>query len=194
MAGQIVEVEPGIPLFRISVARYHAMRDAGILDEDDRVELLDGLIVPKMTKHPPHRLCTRLERGVLEANVPAGYYVDSQEPITTDDSEPEPDVCVVRGAPRDYQDRHPGPADVPLVVEVADESLRRDRGIKLALYARARIAEHWIVDLEARTVEVYTEPAGDGFARRVDHADAGDLPLAIDGRPLGRIPVKSLLP
>jgi Uma2 family endonuclease len=131
---------PELPVRRLSVEQYHQMLRSGILHTEDRVELLEGWLVDKMTKHPPHRVATRLTRGVLEKLVPAGWYVDSQEPVTTIDSEPEPDVCVVRGAPRDYVDRHPGPRDVGMLVEVADESLLRDRGIKKRLYARAQIA------------------------------------------------------
>ena len=132
-------IERDLPLVRLSVAQYHAMRDASIFSEDDQIELLEGLFVPQMTKHPPHRLSTRLVRAALEAAVGSDYYVDSREPIILADSEPEPDVVVVRGAPRDYADRHPGVTDVALVVEVADDSLERDRSTKLRVYARASI-------------------------------------------------------
>jgi Uma2 family endonuclease len=111
----------------LSVSQYHAMRDAGILDDDDAVELLEGLLVRKITKHPPHRLVTKLTRSALEAIVPPTHYVDSQEPITTDTSEPEPDVMVIRGAPRDFTTRHPHAGDVSLVVEVAEDSVARDQ-------------------------------------------------------------------
>lgn len=188
-----VDVRPEITLFRISPERYHAMRDAGILGEDDRVELLDGLLVPKMTKRPPHRLATRLVREAVEAVVPPGFYVDSQEPITTADSEPEPDVCIVRGAPRDYDDRHPGSRDVPLVIEVADDSLETDRGVKLTIYARAMIPTYWVVNLRARMVEVYTEPLDDGYRQRTDHPMGDVVLLAIDGE-VARIAVADLLP
>ena len=93
---------PKLPLMRLSVSQYHRMRDAGILEDGANIELLDGLLVPKMTKNPPRRLVTYLVRDALAAVVGGGWYVDSQEPVTTDDSEPEPDVCVVAGDPRDY--------------------------------------------------------------------------------------------
>jgi Uma2 family endonuclease len=184
----------GLPLFRLSVARYHAMRDAGILDADDRVELLAGMIVPKMTKNPPHRLATRLARAAVEAVAPRGFYVDSQEPVTTADSEPEPDVVLVRGEPRDYGDRHPGPSDVVLLVEIADDSLPRDRGEKLEIYANAGIATYWIVNLRARAIEVYTEPLDGAYARRVDHDAASEVAVVVDGREVGRIRVDAILP
>src|SRR6266852_7793927 len=88
---------PTEPIYRLSVAQYHAMADHGILDEDDPVELLEGWLVQKMTKHRPHSRCTHRTRRALESLLPGGWYVDAQEPVTTTDSEPEPDVAVVRG-------------------------------------------------------------------------------------------------
>ena len=187
-------IESRVPLFRISVERYHAMRDAGILGEDDHVELLVGLLVPKMTKNPPHRLATGLIRQALESTTPAGYYVDSQEPITTSDSEPEPDVAIIRGSRRDYGHRHPGPADVALVVEVADESLDRDRGVKLELYARAGVEVYWVVNLRGREIEVHTEPEGERYRRRDVYSAGSAVPVVLDARAVGAIFVDDVLP
>ena len=191
---QGLPVESHVPVLRLSIAQYHGMRDAGILDEDAPIELLEGLLVPKMTKHPKHRLATRLVRSALERVVPGSHYVDSQEPITTDDSEPEPDVVVVAGSPRDYADRHPGPGDVGLVVEISDDSLERDRTLKLRLYARAGIPVYWIVNLRSRIVEVYEAPSGAAYARRAEFAAASDVPVVVGGRELARIRVDSVLP
>src|SRR5712692_5425247 len=116
---------PDAPIYRLSVAQYHAMADHGILGEDDPVELLEGWLVQKMTKPRPHSRCTHRTRRALKRLLPAGWYVDTQEPITTADSEPEPDVAVIRGANDDYTDRQPGPVEVALVVEVADTTLRQ---------------------------------------------------------------------
>src|SRR5438132_10578955 len=113
---------PDEPIFRLSVEQYHQMARAGILTEDDPVELLEGWLVRKMTKHRPHSRCTYRTRRALDRLVPAGWYVDAQEPVTTTDSEPEPDVAVIRGDDDDYPDRHPGPDEVALVVEVADST------------------------------------------------------------------------
>ncbi len=180
--------------FVFTVEQYHAMRDADILGEDDHVELLDGILVPKMTKKPPHRLVTGLVRAALEQLVPEGYYVDSQEPITTDDSEPEPDVLIVRGASRDYSDRHPGPSDVPLVIEVADDSIGRDKEIKRPMYARAGIAQYWIVDVQARVVEIYRDPRADEYETKGRAGESEELMVEFDGKVLGRISVEALLP
>lgn len=93
-------ITPGVrDLFRLSLDQYHEMIRAGVLGEDDPVELLGGVLVSKMSKNAPHRTATHLLRSTLEAGLDPGWYVDSQEPITVGDSEPEPDVVVVRGAP-----------------------------------------------------------------------------------------------
>jgi Uma2 family endonuclease len=185
-------------IWRLSVDQYHAMIHAGILTDDDPVELLEGWLVAKMPKNPPHRAVTRLIRQVLERLVPAEWYVDSQEPITTDDSEPEPDVVVVRGETRHYLDRHPGPHDVGLVIEVADTTLQRDRGFKKRLYARAGIPVYWIVNLSDNQCEVYTEPSGPepqpDYRQRQDYGASDVIPVVLAGVEVGRIAVRELLP
>ncbi len=183
-----------LPVYRISVAKYHAMRDAGIFDEDDQLELIEGVLVPKMTKNPPHRLATKLLRDALEGILPEDCYVDSQEPITTARSEPEPDVVIVRGSPRDYADRHPGPQDLLLVVEVADESLERDRGEKLRAYASAGVVAYWIVNLRERVVEAHGAPSDGRYgARRIFRAGEA-VPVELDGSLAGSIPLDAILP
>ncbi len=185
-------------VFRLSVDQYHEMMRVGILTEDDRIELLEGILVPKMSKNPPHRVATLLVRSALERWVPAGWYVDAQEPVTTSDSEPEPDIYVVRGQTRDYLDRHPGPEDVGLVVEVADTTLLRDRGTKKRVYANARIPVYWIVNLVDRQAEVYTDPTGAGetadYVNRNDYGADAEVPVVLDGKEIGRLPVRELLP
>jgi Uma2 family endonuclease len=130
--------------------------------------------------------------------VPAGWYVDSQEPITLADSEPEPDVTVIRGETRDYFDRHPGPTDLALVVEVADTTLERDRPVKKRLYARAGLVIYWIINLSELLVEVYTEPSGPAeepdYRERRDYGVDDSVPVVIEGREVGRIDVRELLP
>lgn len=84
-------------LWRLRVDQYHAMIQSGILSGDDPVELLEGWLIVKMPKNPAHRISTHLVRTAIESILPSGWYVDSQEPITLSDSEPEPDVMIVRG-------------------------------------------------------------------------------------------------
>jgi Uma2 family endonuclease len=189
---------PTVPIWRLSVDQYHEMIRTGILTEDDPVELLEGWLVLKMSKNPPHSAATRLIRKTLERLIPARYYVDSQEPVTLGDSEPEPDVTVVRGDMDQYRDRHPGPTEVALLVEVSDATLERDRGFKKRLYAEASIAIYWIVNLTERQVEVYSDPSGPAEEpdyRKCDiYRETEEVPLVIDGREVGRIAVHDLLP
>jgi Uma2 family endonuclease len=171
---------------------------AGIIDEDDPVELLDGWLVKKMTKSPLHRTVTGLLRDVLQKVIPAGWFVDSQDPVTLSASEPEPDVVLVRGSRLDYLDRHPGPGDVALVVEVSDSGLSRDRVFKKSIYAAAGIAVDWVVNLVDRRIEVYSgctgSASGADYARCDLFAVGDKVPLVVDGRIVAEIPVGSILP
>lgn len=177
----------------------------GILSDDDPVELLDGWLVYKMPKNPPHRATTKLTRNALEAVIPEGWYVDTQEPITLADSEPEPDVVVVRGNTRDYLDRHPGASDIALIIEVADSTLERecprdtlrDRTSKQRLYARAGIPIYWIINLPEKQIEVYTEPVvaeESTYQRRQDYQLSDEVPVAIAGQIVSHLFVLDLLP
>ncbi|OKH19412.1 Uma2 family endonuclease [[Limnothrix rosea] IAM M-220] len=149
---------PTEPILRLSVAQYHAMIQAGILTEDDPVELINGWLVEKMPKNPRHRVATKLLRTLLENSIPKGYYVDSQEPITLSDSEPEPDVMVIQGETRDYLEGHPQAENIVLIVEVSDSTLGRDRQIKKELYARHNIQNYWILNLVDNKIEVFSQP------------------------------------
>ena len=189
---------PSDPVWRFSVGQYHDMIRAGILGEDDPVELLDGWLVPKMMKKPPHCVATDLVRYALEEILPVGLYLRLQDAITLATSEPEPDVVVVRGEPRAYTDHHPGPEDVALVVEVADVSLKRDRTFKKRLYAQAGIPAYWIVNLVERCVEVCTDPSGAAdqpdYRQRRAFGESEEVPLVVHGREVGRVAVSALLP
>src|SRR5215510_6447282 len=145
-------------LHRWSRGEYARLIDHGVLDEDDPVELVDGLLLVKEPQYSPHRTAVLLAAKALERAFGDGWFVQTQSPIALDDrSEPEPDVCVVRGSPRDYVDAHP--AQPTLVVEVAQSGLAVARGRKAAAYARAGIADYWIVNLIDRVLEVHREPS-----------------------------------
>src|SRR5213080_3802884 len=186
------------PVFRLTVQQYHAMIDAGVLTDDDPVELLEGILVFKMPKKPAHRLALRKLVKAIEKLLPDEWFVLSQEPVTLSNSEPEPDAAIVRGKDEDYAARHPGPADVAMIVEVADTTVERDRTIKLRTYAGAGIATYWILNLMDRTLEV----RGDPNAKAVDPTyrtqsvlkESETVELVIAGRKLGSIRVRDLLP
>jgi Uma2 family endonuclease len=193
--GAVVVAEP---LFRLSIGQYHEMIRHGILTDDDPVELLEGLLVNKMSKRRGHSYTTQTARDVLTAVLPAGWFAEDQEPVTIsdEDSEPEPDISVIRGERRRFRRRHPTPKDVGLLVEVADTTLKRDRGFKKRIYARATIPIYWIINLPDRKVEVYTEPSGPAmepdYAARKDYKIGADVPLILDGEEVARIRVKDL--
>jgi Uma2 family endonuclease len=191
-------IVPTEPVWRFSVEQYHQMIHLGILTKDDPVELLEGWIVRKMPKNPLHRATTKLTRNALEQIVPEGWYVDAQEPITLDDSEPEPDVVVVKGNTRDYLDRHPGAKDVALVIEVADSTLERDRNSKNRLYARAGILFYWLVNLPEQKVEVYTQPTTSTikptYQQRQEYSLSDEIVVFIEGLEVGRITVRDRIP
>ena len=196
-----VESVAAIPndlIWRLSIEQYHAIIQAGILTDDDSVELLEGWLVFKMPKNPPHRVTTRLVRTALENILPAGWYVDSQEPITLSNSEPEPDIVVVRGDTRQYLDRHPGAEDIALIIEVSDTTLQRDRTVKKRIYARAGISTYWIVNLVEEQVEMYFQPLVEveqpDYSQRLDFGRSAVIPIIIEGREIGAIAVDALLP
>jgi len=189
---------PPEPVLPLTVEQYHAMIRSGALISGDPIELLEGWLVNKMIKNPPHRVAVRKCRMALEGLLPAQWSLDIQEPITTTDSEPEPDISVTRGDTTTLLDRHPGPDEVGLLVEVADTSLDRDRTWKKRIYAAAAIPAYWIVNLVERQVEVFTEPSGPGdrpdYETRQVFLPGDQVPVVLDGKEVGRIAVDDLLP
>jgi Uma2 family endonuclease len=181
------------PIWPLSVVQYHAMIDKGILSPDDPVELLEGIIVQKMSKNPPQRIATRAVRQTLEHVVPAGWYVDEQEPITLSSSEPEPDVAVIRGDSRDYTDRHPAAPDVALIVEVSDATLDRDRILKKRIYATAGIPTYWVLDLGNRRLEAYSQPRSGDYQQCTVYRQEDRAPVVLAGFE-GSVLVADLLP
>jgi hypothetical protein len=185
-------------LMRLSVKQYHQMIDAGILLEGDPIELLEGWLVNKMPKKPSHRVVNRALLRKLEECVPEEtHYVDAQEPITTDTSEPEPDISVVRGLPHEFLHRHPKAGELAMVTEISDTTLERDRGIKKRIYARESIPIYWIVNLVDLCIEIYTNPTGKSKKRtyrsRKDYGLKDNVPVVIDGKQVGSVVLDKLL-
>lgn len=153
-----------VPRHRLTVADYHRLGDAGILGKDDRVELLEGQLVDMSPIGPRHALAVDALTELLVHAVAGRAHVRVQNPVTLDrGSEPQPDLTVVRRPWSGYPHAHPGPADILLLIEVADSSLELDLGAKRAIYARAGIGEFWIVDLTTDTLLVHRDPDGDGY-------------------------------
>ena len=161
-----------VPHRLFTVDEYYEMARVGILKPDERVELLDGEIVQMNAIGSPHAWCVkRLIRTF--SPFPDRFMLSIQDPLRLNDlSEPEPDIVLLQlDTP---EDRHPGPADALLVIEVADSSVRIDRGRKRRMYARAGIPEYWIVDLNRDRIEVYRDPARSRY-RTITVLGRGDV-------------------
>lgn len=154
------------PRRRFTVDEYHRMAAAGILHEDDHIELLDGEIIEMAPIGGRHIACLIALTESLILRLTGRALVSPQNPIRlSSGSEPEPDVALLRLRPDRYRDGPPTPADVYLVIEVADTSLRYDRQTKLPLYAAAGIAEVWVTDLAGERVLVYRSPREGRYRR-----------------------------
>ncbi len=144
-----------------STSEYHHMAEAGILREDDRIELIEGEIISMAAIGSYHAACVnrlnQLFTGILSDTV----IVSVQNPVTIGDfSEPEPDIALLKPRPDFYAQGHPEPEDVLLIIEVADTSLEYDRDVKIPLYAKAGVTESWIANLGEACVDVYSDPSG----------------------------------
>jgi Uma2 family endonuclease len=196
-------IETELPLtlpyqpMRMTVEQYHDLIGTGMFAANERFELLEGVVVEKMTKNPPHVVTVGRCETALAAQLPPGWHIRKQDPITLADSEPEPDLAVVRGRVEDYGERHPGPEDVALVIEVSDASLVTDR-YKAKVYAAAGILAYWIVNLPERVVEVHSRPQR--AAKKNSYAEVSacrnevEFPLILDGVEIVRIRASELLP
>jgi Uma2 family endonuclease len=207
MATEILE-EPriGSVLFdvrrRITVEEYHRIVEAGIFGPEPRVELLEGLIVGKQRKEPPHMLATDLLGELLHRFLPLGFghFVSTGSPITIEAryGEPQPDAVVLPGRLRDYAGRRRTPADAALIAEVSDTSYHVDRFVKWVIYAGAGVPIYWILDLNRRRLEIHSEPAGQGeaayYARTQIFGPDDEVVLSLDGREVARFAVREILP
>ncbi len=186
--------------YLIPVDLYEDLILAGVFSSSDRLYLWKGVLVEKMTKGPYHSYgLARLQRFLLECT-PEGWHVRQETPIRMpDDSEPEPDLTVVRGSDSKYKKQTPTWRDVALVVEVADSSLETDAGDKREKYAAAAIPVYWIVNLINESIDVYSDPVGvtqtePARYRELSRYRNGDeVPVVLDGRAVGRIAVSEVI-
>ncbi len=168
-----MKVEPP-PYHRFTVEEYYRMGEVGILAPDARVELLDGRIYDMLPVGPFHSSVESRLQTFFFSVMKGLYIVRAQNPVHLDDgSEPMPDLALVRPRADHYRQKHPQPADVFLLVEVARTSLPFDRKAKLIAYARAGIAEYWIVNLKAKSVEVHRGPLPIGEYSQTNRHKAG---------------------
>jgi len=143
-----------------TTGEFHRMGDTGILNAGDRVELVEGEILRMSPIGSRHAACVRRLTALFGRRLGNRASVSVQNPVVLGrHSEVQPDIAILRPRADAYAERHPGPAEILLIVEVVDTSGDYDRGTKLPLYARARVPEVWVVDLPTETIEVHRAPA-----------------------------------
>jgi Uma2 family endonuclease len=150
---------------RFTVDEYHRMGEVGIFSEDDRVELLAGEIVEMSPIGPLHAGTVSRLNALFSSRLGTEVIVSVQNPLLlrTEDSEPQPDVVLLRPRPDFYTRSHPEAQDVYLVIEVADTSVVTDREVKLPIYARTGVPEAWLLDVATQRLEVHRHPTPDGY-------------------------------
>ena len=155
---------------KFTVAEYYRMAEVGILKPDERVELIGGEIIVMPPIGPLHAGSVNISNQVFPLLAPGRFLVRVQSPIRLDEgSEPEPDVALVRLRGDSYTTAHPTPADVLLLVEVADFTLEYDRQVKAHIYGRAGVPETWVKNLPEDCIERFTEPGPEGYAQHTIH-------------------------
>ena len=151
-------------IFHWTVEKYHQLIDTGILGETDKIELIRGNIVQMSPINPPHAAAVDTLARAFYKKLPDDVLVRVQNPVTlSEDSEPEPDIALVRMAEHRYRKRHPSVDDILLVIEVANSSGEKDRHSKIPMYAQARIEEVWLVDLRQKQLWAYLDPQNDHY-------------------------------
>ncbi len=189
----------GLVPYRLTVRQFDKMIDAGIFRDEDHVELLGGLLVDKMVKRDPHNFAivelSELLRDVLK---PAWVIREEKSVVIGRSWRPEPDIAVARGPRNRYRSQDPRSVDLGMLVEVADSSYAIDRGSKWRRYAAVKVPVYWILNLPQRQIEVYSTPSGRGKAASYRDSQVygqdDEVPVTLEGRELGRIKVKDVLP
>ncbi len=167
---------------KFTVAEYYRMAEAGILRPDERVELIEGELIVMPPIGPRHAGSVNLATRIFPRQADDRFIVQIQNPVHLgEDSEPEPDVALLRPREDYYTTAHPVPADVLLVIEVADSTLAYDREVKVHLYGRAGIPEAWVLNLPEDCLERFAEPGPEGYGqhticRRGERLAPGSLP------------------
>lgn len=161
-----------------TVDEYHQMIEAGILTHEDKVELLEGQIIQMSPQRPPHAATTQCASDYLRDLLLGRVTIRVQLPITLPpNSEPEPDIAVVRIDSRRYFDHHPAADEIFLLVEVAKTTLKNDRITKVPTYAKAKIPEYWILDVQERQVYIFREPEAETYQQEIILSEDATIPL-----------------
>ncbi|MEM7573188.1 MAG: Uma2 family endonuclease [Bacteroidota bacterium] len=163
-------LQPVVRQLDWTIERYHHAIEMGVLTEDDRIELLNGILVKKMSIGEQHAACVSDLIEYFMDRFGKEYKFRSKNPITLpNDSEPEPDFIVANRIEDNYRTGHPTPKDIHLVIEVSENTLDQDRKWKSRIYAAASLPEYWIINLKNRQLELHLQPAEDGTYGTVQH-------------------------
>jgi len=189
----MLTTDAAFTLRKWTVKEYHKLGEMGFFHPEERVELLSGNIIKMSAKGTAHTSATRRTASVLRDLLGNQAAIYTQDPIALDDnSEPEPDIAVVRIDPFDYATHHPTPSEVYLIIEVADSSLTFDREIKAKIYARSGIADYWVLNVGDRQLHVFREPAVDGYQSEVILGETASIsPIEF---PAFNIAIQAMLP
>lgn len=183
------------PIWPITPAMYSEMIRLGVIDEKSRVYLWKGRLAERMPPNPPHS--TSVKRGYdrLGRLLPDGFDIDRERPmaLTLQPSVPQPDLAILRGSFDDHVTEFFPSTAVALVVEVADATLAKDRRLA-ATYASEGIPIYWLLNLSARRLEIYSEPTEGAYGRLTPFGPEDEAPVVLDGREVGRVHVRELLP
>ena len=182
-------------LYRLTVRQFEKMIEDGTIAEDERVELIEGLLVAKSRRNRPYIVSGNKGLRILWRMIPPGWHVAKSVPIQASDwSRPEADLAVIRGVIEDYDEREPTAEDTALVVEIAETALSADRSDMVRVYAAAGIPVYWIVNLAEGQVEIFSDPRRDGYQSRQVLGRGQDVPLVVAGIEAAWIAVSDLLP
>lgn len=184
--------------YRFTAMQLWRMIDAGVIPDHSQVELIRGRIY-RMTKHAPHNYAVGQLDDLLRAILPSGFHSREEKTLVHNNSSlPEPDLAIVRGRRADYTRTNPKTSDAVLIVEVCASTRTADYRDKVRLYAQARVAVYWVVDVDGRKLDVFTLPEGSGsearYAKHDIHPEGSSVSVMIDGREVGRIDAKDVLP
>jgi Uma2 family endonuclease len=183
---------------RFTPAEFFFLAQHGIFQDDERLELLEGLIITMSIRKPEHDCGVLYSDAALRPHCKAEYYLRIHMTIEMKDSVCVPECAIVRGPCKKHAHAFPKSDETELVVEVSDTTLTCDRGIKARIYARAGIPTYWILNLEGRQLEVLSDPTGDveqpGYRKNQVYKDSDKAVLALGGQAVGEIAVADLLP
>ncbi|AMV38432.1 Uma2 family endonuclease [Planctomyces sp. SH-PL62] len=191
-------VDAGRRPYRFTADQVWRMIAAGIIPDDVDVELLRGRIY-RITKHEPHNYAVARTTKLLRAMLPPGFHAREEKSMRHGRSSiPEPDVAVVPGSEDDFRPEPPATSEAALIVEICASSRTADYRDKTSLYASADVPIYWVLDVDGRKLDVFSEPKGSGrdagYARHASFAESEPAPVVLAGREVGRIAAKDMLP